>query len=390
MIGNPVPSTNDLARTANISLDIKSAEKTGRVFSGIASTPTLDSHGESVDPLGLTFANPVPLLLNHDQRVPVGTVTFKPATAAGLPFEARIPDVDALGELRDRCNLAAQMVANGLIRNVSLGMLTKAVQPIKNGLRILAAEVRELSLVSVPSNLDAAILSVKSAPAQSTTPAASGHAVNLRAKDAPAMEPIKFLPDAVRTTENHRAATVARMTELMTKANDDGLTLEGDESDEYDRLGEDLKKTDAHLGRLKTLEASNVSAATAIVGAKSVKTAGDLRGAVSVQVKSMLPKGTAFTRMIMAIAESRGEYGRAVAIAEKKWNDTTPEVGLALKAAIAAGNTTDATWAGPLVQPAFVAEFIEMLKPATIIGRIPGLRYVPFNAKVPLQTLAGV
>jgi len=381
----------DAVLAGEVQLTIKAAAKSGRSFSGIASTPTIDSHGEMVDPLGLTFANPVPLLLNHDQRIPVGTVTFQRATAAGLPFTAAIPEVTEIGSLKDLCDLAAHMVAHGLIRNVSVGMITKAVEPIKQGLRILKAEIRELSLVSVPANLDAAILSVKSASAHAATPAASGLAVRLRDKDAPIMSEKTFIPDALKETENHRAATVARMDELMTKAHEAGTTLEGDEADEYDRLDVDLEKTDLHLQRLKKLEASNVAAATPITAIRSVKSASDLRGAVPhVAIKSNLPKGTAATRMIMAIAEARGEYGRAVAIAEKKWNDTTPEVALALKAAVAAGNTTDPSWAGPLVQQNILGDFIELLRPATIIGKIPGMRYVPFNTKVALQTLAGV
>jgi HK97 family phage major capsid protein len=73
----------------------------------------------------------------------------------------------------------------------------------------------------------------------------------------------------------------------------------------------------------------------------------------------------------------------------KRWDDTTPEVALAIKAAVAAGNTTDATWAGPLVNQNISSDFLELLRPATILGKIPGLRRVPFNTKVPNQTAGG-
>ena len=35
------------------------------------------------------------------------------------------------------------------------------------------------------------------------------------------------------------------------------------------------------------------------------------------------------------------------------------------------------------------SDFLELLRPATILGKIPGLRNVPFNTKVPSQTAGG-
>jgi HK97 family phage major capsid protein len=92
----------------------------------------------------------------------------------------------------------------------------------------------------------------------------------------------------------------------------------------------------------------------------------------------------------MAIGAGRGDYMRSVEHA-KQWHDSTPEVEVMVKAAVAAGTTTDATWAGPLaVARPLVDEFLEMLRPTTLIGRIPGLRQVPFNISVPAQTSGGV
>lgn len=60
------------------------------------------------------------------------------------------------------------------------------------------------------------------------------------------------------------------------------------------------------------------------------------------------------------------------------------------KAAVAAGTTIDATWAGPLAVANPLAEaFLEYLRPATLLGRIQNLRQVPFNVTVPAQTTAG-
>lgn len=60
---------------------------------------------------------------------------------------------------------------------------------------------------------------------------------------------------------------------------------------------------------------------------------------------------------------------------------------MAMKAAVGAGTTTDATWASPLVAYNVMADqFIELLRPLTIIGRIQGLRRVPFNIQMPATT----
>ena len=60
---------------------------------------------------------------------------------------------------------------------------------------------------------------------------------------------------------------------------------------------------------------------------------------------------------------------------------------LVKKALTAPGTTTDATWAQPLVgiKP-FVDAFVALARSASLLGRIPGLRTIPFNVKVPLQT----
>jgi hypothetical protein len=54
----------------------------------------------------MTFANPVPLLLHHDTRSPVGTATFHPPTAEGIRFSAQIAKIAEPGVLRDRTNEA--------------------------------------------------------------------------------------------------------------------------------------------------------------------------------------------------------------------------------------------------------------------------------------------
>ena len=69
----------------------------------------------------------------------------------------------------------------------------------------------------------------------------------------------------------------------------------------------------------------------------------------------------------------------------------SPNLHLFQKAAVAAGTTTDATWAGPLsVTKPLADAFLELLRPALLIGKIPGLRRVPFNVAIAAQTAGSV
>lgn len=84
-------------------------------------------------------------------------------------------------------------------------------------------------------------------------------------------------------------------------------------------------------------------------------------------------------------------------LAKNAWGDGADDVVAMLhrpklteKTAVAPGDMTTSTWASQLaVANNLVSEFLELLRPATLIGRIPGLRTVPFNVKVPSQTGGG-
>lgn len=97
-------------------------------------------------------------------------------------------------------------------------------------------------------------------------------------------------------------------------------------------------------------------------------------------------KAQAFTRFVMAMAVAKGNLPQALSIAAR-WDNETPEVSGVLRAAVAAGTTTDPTWAAPLVNyQLMISEFIALLRPETILGRLSGFRSIPFNIKIPRQT----
>jgi HK97 family phage major capsid protein len=191
--------------------------------------------------------------------------------------------------------------------------------------------------------------------------------------------------EQITAFETKRASLVGGMEAIMAKAAEAGATLDAAEKEEYDGFAADIEEVDDHLKRLRALEKATAAKATPVTAGTTTE-GSDARGGVRIEVKGTnLAKGTAFTRYAMALARSKGNLMQAAEIA-KQWDDT-PQVETVLKAAVAAGTTTDTNWAKPLVEyDNMVGEFAELLRPATIIGRIPGLRRVPFNVKIPRQT----
>lgn len=145
-------------------ITIKSVSEESREITGIASTPSLDRVKDIVEPLGLSFADNAPLLLNHDHSQPVGTVQFGTATAKGLPFVAKIAKIEEDGVVKTRCDEAWHSVKSGLIKGVSIGFIPSEYESLGTGkgMRFIKAAVHELSLTPIPCNPEALISAFKS------------------------------------------------------------------------------------------------------------------------------------------------------------------------------------------------------------------------------------
>ncbi|HDZ55380.1 MAG TPA: phage major capsid protein [Pseudomonas xinjiangensis] len=384
-------------------LNVKEVDGEQRIIRGIASTPSPDRMGDVVEPLGAKFKTPMPLLWQHQHDKPVGLVEFAAPTKEGIPFEARLPAIAEPGALKDRVDEAWQSVKSGLVTAVSIGfkaIADKAERLESGGLRFKEWEWLELSLVTIPANAEATITQIKaidnellaaSGRSKSTRSDSSAGASAVTRKTTPP-KPEEGRPmniaEQIKSFENKRAASAARLESIMAKAADDGRTLDEIETEEYEGLETEVVAVDKHLVRLRGLEKTQAIKAKPIEGEKvnSFEKGAEFRDNAVIRVERNLPKGTAFTRYAIALARSKGNLMQAAEIA-KSWHDSTPEVETVLKAAIAAGTTTDSAWAAPLVEYQNMAsEFIELLRPQTIIGRMQGMRNVPFNIKMPGQT----
>ena len=393
---------------AYMMLNARSVHDDQRVLTGIATTPSTDRMGDIIEPLGIKYNNPMPLLWQHKSDQPVGSVTFDKPTKAGVTFKAQIASLDEPGTLKDRLDEAWQSVKLGLVKAVSIGF-----RPIEysfmddGGVHFLSSEVMELSLVTIPAQAEATIQTIKSLdapllaasglketeqdrPVKPAGVSATKRTTVVKAQEAKRMP--KTISEQITAFESTRVAKSARMDEIMDAAADKGETLDAAQLEEYSTLEGEVKAIDDHLVLLRRREASNRAQAKAVDPATSVETGSAARGGVvaaSVRSMTVLPKGIGFARYAMTLGAARGNIMQAAEIANsnEQWKTETPEVVQVLRAAVAAGTTSDATWAAPLVvYQNLQSEFVEYLRPLTIIGRIPGLRMVPFKIKIPRQT----
>lgn len=190
----------------------------------------------------------------------------------------------------------------------------------------------------------------------------------------------------IQELERTRAARLGEMESLHEKAANEGRAFDSREQLGFDALAAEVESIDDELASMRRSQTLSAASAKSIYlpGAPTSQNP-TARGIGA--VKSNAQPGTAFARYAMALAAGKGNLHASLEYAKSAYGKSSPEIVTIMKAAVAAGTTTDPVWAGPLVEYRDMAsEFIELLRPATIIGRLDGFRRVPFNIRVPRQT----
>lgn len=416
-------------------LNIKSVNDDDRIIEGIATSPTPDRVGDVVQPMGAKFSLPLPLLWQHQASNPVGLVEFAKATPDGIPFRARLAQIDDPGELKNSVDKAWQTVKAGLVRGVSIGFreIKWAFMEEGRGIEFQEWEWLELSLVTIPANAEATISSIKSfdreqrgasakssVPVRLSPPGVSGGTVNppttksppgvsgvQPARAAPGASEMKTIAEQITALEQNRVAKNARMSEVMQKSIDEGRSTDSNEREEFDTLEQEVDALDGDLKRLRSLERAAALSSKPVGEVKNAIDSALLRvgsPAVPVKHEEKLEKGIAFTRFVSCVALGKGNLMQSMEIAKNRYGESHEIVGLLkgcvergssviTKAAVAAGTTGDSAWAGSLVAlyQRYTGDFIEFLRPMTILGKlgqngIPGPTMVPFNINIAGQT----
>jgi HK97 family phage major capsid protein len=197
---------------------------------------------------------------------------------------------------------------------------------------------------------------------------------------------MKTIAERIADAKARREEVLRSLQALTDTAETEGRTFSDDETTTFGKLEAEAETLNKHVDQLETTErllAKAAQPARSIV----VPNTDNASPLPVIQMRDpKVEKGVAFARFAMALAASRGNLMQAAEIA-KRWKDSTPGVETVLKAAVAAGTTSDTNWAKPLVDYRTMAsEFIDLLRPATIVGQINGFRRVPFNVRMALQT----
>ena len=215
--------------------------------------------------------------------------------------------------------------------------------------------------------------------------------------------------EQITAFETKRAGLVGQMESIMSKAADEGSTLDVDQQEEYDGHEQDVAAIDSHLKRLRSLEKATATPKLTEVYGDTSKHATDSRGGEKIIVKTQpkLEPGIEFARLVKALGMAEGNMVQAHVIATNRYGEDSNAAGTLKhladrgqrklsfsgmeKGNIVAGSTLSGSWTEDLVldEGGAFADFAEFLRPATIVGRIDGLRRVPFRTALGSVTNGG-
>ena len=386
-------------------LEIRAVDVAGRTFEGIANSAAFDSYETSILPEGAQYKLPLPLFFHsagkHDHSKPIGSVIASEIRGGMRWIRAHIPTISDDGtpggrSVKDRVDAAWADIKNGLVRGLSIDFIPLEPRSPRAGSRITRWSWHGLTVTPINSNPDATILAVRSA---FSTLAASGEPTDT----SPGVSGISPTPrngkmtiqEQIQQHENSRAAKVAQQNALMEKSGTDGTTLDATQQEQFDTLGRELEAHDGQLVRLRSLKLANDKAATPVNGNSTDKATQSRSGVPVVTMRDTAEPGILFARHVMALAVCKGNKHEAAEYAKRTWGDGADEIygglrdGMMTRAAVAPGTTLQATFAAPLVITNYLNDFLTLLRPLTLLGRIPGLRHVPFNVSMPAQTAGG-
>lgn len=202
----------------------------------------------------------------------------------------------------------------------------------------------------------------------------------------------KTIGEQIADLEAMRVTKMGDMEAITSKAIEEGRTKDADERDQFNELKTEVKAIDDELQDLRDQEELNKAAATPVP--KAQKTEG-VRSPATIKTVEKLEPGIAFARLarVKALAKLDGESVRTVA--REQYGEDSSVYALVNKAAVPAGATIEGNWADWMTGDGKVfGDFIEFLRPQTIIGRfgegnIPSLRSVPADITIGAQTTGG-
>lgn len=386
---------------------LKSADEDARTITGVATTLASDRDGDIIEPKGAAFTLPIPLLWQHDRSQPIGQVTTAKVTKNGIEITAQLvaPTPDMPAQMTARLNEAWASVKSGLVRGLSIGCRPKEWNFLDSGgLHVTKWDWYELSVVTVPANQEASITAIKSFDTKGSPPEVSPPPATGTTK-APAQSGFFYartgatqmnIAEQIKALQDKAKALTAERLEIQTKAASENRTKSAEEGSRFDAICNELTAIEKEINDLQTLEKSMASTAKPVPATPAptvTKAAVAGPGSIAVRDNRVVGDGLAVAQMARLLHKAQGNLYNAAQMAQQD-ERLDPRVGHLMKAAVSAGTTSSAAWAGNLVgdETSVYADFAEFLRPKTILGQfgqggVPALRSVPFRTPLLGQTV---
>lgn len=215
----------------------------------------------------------------------------------------------------------------------------------------------------------------------------------------------KTFAEQIADLKATRETKFDEMKAIGQKSVDEKRSMETGEAENFDTLKGEVKRLDDDIERLSILADMDRQTVKAVVPAHAnpVADLGGFRAPVQVKTVEKLEPGIAMARYAMCLTKAKGNHEMAFRLAEKHFPNTEGVVKtlkaqaegvnlqelMLMKATVAAGDTSNSTWAAPLVYAeTFMGDFISYLRPRTLIGQA-NFRAVPFNVRIGGQTSGG-
>jgi HK97 family phage major capsid protein/HK97 family phage prohead protease len=361
-------------------LEIKRVDEDAREITGIATTPSADRLNDVVEPRGAQFNLPIPLLWQHDSHQPIGQVTHAKVGKAGIEIVAKI----AKG-VTDEIDRAWSLIKAGLVPGLSIGFksIEHEVIPQSKGIRFTKWLWLELSAVTIPANAEATITTIRSidtaqraASGQQTQrgvvllnpPGASGQTQRKSAQEGANM---KTITEQITALEAKRAASAARMDEVMKKSLDEDRTSTSEEQEEFDNLSAQVEAIDKDLVRLRRLEATKMTTAKAVAKVETAQQASLARGGFdtvyAVPAQKISPADYVYRSLVCAV-KAHFHKKSPHQIMKEEYGDDEPTravLNVITRAATVPADTVTSGWASQLVATS-ITEFFSALMPNAV------------------------
>jgi len=336
-----------------------------RIIEGIASTPSTDRMGDQVNPQGVKFQLPLPLLWQHDPERACGNVIAAEVRPEGIKFRAALAPAGTLSAIDSHW----QELKAGLVRFVSVGFRSLKSSAIKTGLRFDEWEWLELSCVTIPANPDAAITTVRAfAPPQrdALPPKPAGiPAAPIVARSGPKT---MSLAERIKARKQRLDELKSQLTDVVS-----GEDLTPEAKAQADEL---TRQIDEETGELETLERAQASIEMRAVAVQQGNRSPAIMTTGTRTAERPRPKADLLVKAVSAQFMSYCTRRPVEECAKEMFTDDQHLQGymqaIIAKAASNPAMTTVPAWAGALVQDTWT-EFLELLQQVSVYAALARL-----------------